>query len=161
MDDLDSIVHLCEQSRTGDWFPGWDMDEAEAFMFLEWQIRKYETWDVVHDMLPLAIVQRDTNAFIGHCGIGKHEALPETELSIGIEKRYRNAGYATEAVNALTDWAFSTFEIPFLCATILVENLASQRVFERCGYTLISTVELDYPEPGTPFKYYRRQRETR
>ena len=111
MSDLGSIVHLCQQSKTGDWFPGWNMDETKARAFLEWQIRKYKTWDVAHDVVPLAIVQSDTDAFIGHGGIGKHEVLLETEVFIGIEKRYRNMGYATEAVNALTGWAFSTFDI--------------------------------------------------
>lgn len=157
MNDFDSIYKLCQQSKTGDWFPRWDMDRIRARKFLAWQISKYDTWDIVNDTVSLAIVRKATNEFIGHCGVGKHEVLPETEIFIGIEKGFRNMGYATETVNALTGWAFSTFGIPFLCATILVDNLPSQRVFEKCGYAFITTRTIDYPGKPVLFRYYRMQ----
>jgi len=157
MNDFGNIYNLCQQSRTGDWFPRWNMDEIRARKFLEWQIGKYKAWDIVNDTVSLAIVRKDTNDFIGHCGVGKHEVLLETEIFIGIEKKHRNMGHATEAVKALTNWTFSTFEIPFLCATILVDSLPSQRVFEKCGYTFITTIKIDYPGQAALFKYYRMQ----
>jgi ribosomal-protein-alanine N-acetyltransferase len=155
MDDFDSIYRLCQQSKTGDWFPRWDMDEIRARKFLEWQIVRYKTWDIVNDTVSLAIVRKDADDLIGHCGVGRHEVLAETEIFVGIEKEHRGRGYATESATALTGWAFATFGIPFLCPTIPVENLPSQRVFERCGYTFIMTRTIDYPGDLALFRYYR------
>jgi len=85
MDDFGGIYRLCQQSKTGDWFPRWDMDEVRARKFLEWQIGKYAAWDIANDTVSLVIVRKDTKGLIGHCGVGKHEVLSETEIFIGIE----------------------------------------------------------------------------
>ena len=157
MDDFGSTLNLYQQSKTGDWFPGWDMDEIRAQQFLAWQIGKYNTWDILNAKGSLAIVRKDTGDFIGHCGIGKHEGLPETEMFVGLEKQHRNMGYASEAVTALTNWADPTFGIPFLCATILMDNLPSQKGLEKCGCAFITTRRIDCQARSRVFKVYRMQ----
>lgn len=154
--DLDHIYNLCKQSKTGDWFERWDMDRDSAQSFLEWQIAKYTNYDVVNDTVSFGIELNKSNEFIGHCGIGKHEILHETEIFIGIERKYQNKGYGTEAVLSLTEWALSNFRIPYLCATILVDNLASQRIFEKSGYQFVKIKTIDYLGNLTPFRYYRK-----
>lgn len=153
--DFQNIYHLCQDSRTGDWFPRWNMNEEQAKGFLEWQISKYQEFDVLNDAVGLAIELEDTHEFIGHGGIGKHDELDEVEIFIGIDKRYRNMNYATKAIQLLTDWAHNVLNIPALCATILEDNLASQRAVEKSGYHFIKSIMLDYMGERVSFKYYR------
>jgi ribosomal-protein-alanine N-acetyltransferase len=43
-------------------------------------------------------------------------------------------GYATEAIMAITEFAFSTLELTKLTAGVYKDNLASIRVLEKCGF---------------------------
>ncbi|TAG80384.1 MAG: N-acetyltransferase [Betaproteobacteria bacterium] len=44
-------------------------------------------------------------------------------------------GYATEALSAVLDYGFRNARLPEITATARIENLASHRVLERCGFT--------------------------
>jgi len=57
------------------------------------------------------------------------------EIGYSIIPAERNKGYATEAIQILTDYLFLTKEnIPRIQAVIDKENLASKRALENCGY---------------------------
>jgi RimJ/RimL family protein N-acetyltransferase len=49
---------------------------------------------------------------------------------------YWGRGIATEAVRAVTDYAFRTFDLCRLHAGVFEWNPASMRVLEKAGYTL-------------------------
>lgn len=57
-----------------------------------------------------------------------------TEIGYGISKKYRGYGYATEAVSALVDWAFSQCYVCRIEAETEESNIASIRVLEKCGF---------------------------
>ena len=48
----------------------------------------------------------------------------------------RGKGYGTDAVTALTGYAFKELRLNCLYADILEYNLPSQKLFTKCGYTL-------------------------
>jgi RimJ/RimL family protein N-acetyltransferase len=48
--------------------------------------------------------------------------------------RYWGKGYATEAVRALIDHAFTELEHKALQSSVRVTNPASRRVLEKCGF---------------------------
>lgn len=56
------------------------------------------------------------------------------EIGYGISDEYQGRGYATEAVQVVTDWAFRDPRVKAIEAEATVENIASQRVLERCGF---------------------------
>jgi RimJ/RimL family protein N-acetyltransferase len=56
------------------------------------------------------------------------------ELGYVVAPAARGRGIATEALRQLTQWAFSVAEMQRLELLISVDNLASKRVAERCGY---------------------------
>jgi RimJ/RimL family protein N-acetyltransferase len=60
----------------------------------------------------------------------------EAELGYIVAERARGRGVATDALVALTDWAFEELRIQRLVLIIDVENAASQKVAERAGYVL-------------------------
>jgi hypothetical protein len=86
----------------------------------------YTHWLVVHEPL---------NLTIGGLGI---TVLPDAEgqVMIGyfIDKKFENAGFATEAVGCLLDWVFLDPAVGAVAADTLVDGLASQRVLRKNGF---------------------------
>jgi len=155
-EDFNNIYGLCLQSKTNDWPSGWNMSEEEASDFLDWQLDKYERFDVINDMVPFAIERLEDSTFIGHCHIGSIAELKETEIAYGIAKQFRGKGYATEVVAGLTDWAIDTFNLPYVVATIAEDNIASLKVIEKSQFLYYGMRELkNYSDEKVLFKYFR------
>ena len=75
--------------------------------------------------------------------VGEIEFFPITSYLTGFELSYlvfgpeqRGKGYATEAVRLLTAYLFARRRIERLQLNIHPDNVASQRVAEKAGYTL-------------------------
>jgi [ribosomal protein S5]-alanine N-acetyltransferase len=63
------------------------------------------------------------------------------ELSYQLyDDRFAGRGYATEAVQLLTDYLFDNKHQHRIHLVILPENVASRRIAEKCGYVLEGTV---------------------
>ena len=58
----------------------------------------------------------------------------EVELGYGILPAHQGQGYATEAVQSLTDWAFAQDGVFAVTAETEPGNAASQRVLSKAGY---------------------------
>lgn len=69
---------------------------------------------------------------IGACGIMFHEESPELGYWLGVP--HWGKGYATEALHALIDYAFTDLGHDALQAGARVTNPASRRVLEKCGF---------------------------
>ena len=63
-------------------------------------------------------------------GIGEEDA----ELGYWIAKPYWNHGLCTEALRAMIDWCFNKKGFQTLWADFFVDNPASGRVMEKCGF---------------------------
>jgi RimJ/RimL family protein N-acetyltransferase len=70
------------------------------------------------------------------------------ELGYVVLAEERGRGVATEALRLLTDWAFAELGAVRLELMISVENDASKRVAERCGYLLEGVLRSLYVKPG-------------
>ena len=70
------------------------------------------------------------------------------EIAYGIAPAYQSRGYATEAANALIDFAASDPRVKKIRAHTLAQTNASTRVLEKCGFTKI--VETIDPEERIP-----------
>jgi RimJ/RimL family protein N-acetyltransferase len=69
---------------------------------------------------------------IGACGIEQPDGAPSIGYWLG--QPFWRKGYATEAVRALIDHAFSDLEHEDLQACARVTNPASRHVIEKCGF---------------------------
>ena len=63
-------------------------------------------------------------------GIGEEDA----ELGYWLAKPYWNRGFGTEAVRGMVDWCFNKKGFQTLWADFFVDNPASGRVMEKCGF---------------------------
>jgi RimJ/RimL family protein N-acetyltransferase len=71
-------------------------------------------------------------ALIGGCGVDPREDGPE--IGYWLRVPYWHRGFATEAVRALIDHAFGDLEHEALISGARVNNPASRRVLEKCGF---------------------------
>ena len=69
---------------------------------------------------------------IGGCGFDMRDGAAEIGYWLGT--RYWGKGYATEAVRALIDHAFTNTDHMALQSSVRVTNPASRRVLEKCGF---------------------------
>lgn len=56
------------------------------------------------------------------------------EIGYGVLSGHENNGYASEALQAMIQWAFRQKEVVFVEAETAQDNKASQRVLEKCGF---------------------------
>jgi len=56
------------------------------------------------------------------------------EIYIKIMKSVRNKGYGWDAVNAMVSYAFCELHLTHIYSNILEYNIASRRLFEKCGF---------------------------
>jgi RimJ/RimL family protein N-acetyltransferase len=79
------------------------------------------------------VITRHDDVIIGACGISaQDDAVPEIGYWLGV--KYWGQGYATEAVRALIDYAFTERNHEALQAGARVTNPASRRILEKCGF---------------------------
>ena len=87
------------------------------------------------------IVLCDGGVEVGHAGFKKPpNDAGVVEIVYGIAPEHQGRGYATEAAEALTDFAFRSSHVRVVCAHTLPENNASARVLAKCGFRNIEEV---------------------
>ena len=67
------------------------------------------------------------------------------EIGYGILEEYQGQGYATEAIGAAVNWALRQSGVTRVEAETEPDNLASQRVLEKCGFLPTGTVGEEGP----------------
>ena len=89
----------------------------------------------------------ETGASVGSAGFeGPPDAEGVVEIAYGIDTEHRGKGYATEAANAMTAYAFSSGLVRKAHAHTKPESDASKRVLSKCGFRNMGEV-ID-PEDG-------------
>ena len=72
-------------------------------------------------------------ALIGACGFSRFDGHPP-EIGYWLGVKHWGKGYATEAVRAVIDHAFTDLGCEALHSSARVTNPASRRVLEKCGF---------------------------
>lgn len=81
------------------------------------------------------IILKAENVSIGGIGFaGKPDELGESEVGYGIDVRYHNKGFATEALAALMKWGFNNESLKAIKAKTPSDNISSQKVLEKNGF---------------------------
>ena len=94
------------------------------------------------------IILQDSSCSVGGIGVA---GLPDdegaTEIGYALDEKFRGKGIATEAVQALSDWAFQDPGLHKLRAETPVGNVGSQRVLEKNNFqkTGQKTIALEMP----------------
>lgn len=85
---------------------------------------------------------RSDGKMIGTCGFTSFSYLSnKCEIGYVINPAYQHMSYATEAANAVIDYAFIRFECDTVSARCVAGNIASMRVMEKCGMKYSKTYD--------------------
>jgi RimJ/RimL family protein N-acetyltransferase len=90
-----------------------------------------------------AVIIKDTNEFIGDCGITRQKIEDNTYPEIGyhIRKEYCRKGYASEAAKACMDFAFNKKCFPRIISYMKHDNIPSRGVAEKNGMKFVKTFQ--------------------
>lgn len=161
LDDLDELYRII------------DVDaqlEVQAYderrSYVQWSIMNYRELAKLYQPPygDRAVVLKADRRLIGAAGIvpcfgpfgtlpyfvkrsgGREDRLnrPEMGLYYVIDSAYRQNGYASEAAQALIDYAFTHLNLSHMVATTDYDNSASQATMKRLGMTVEHN---PYPEP--------------
>ncbi|MEC1970079.1 GNAT family N-acetyltransferase [Bacillus cereus] len=143
--DAESIYKIANQPEIEKFLPDWKSTKEQR---MDW-IANYEipanqafletvktTNNIDNHMLKLGIFKEATNECIGWCCTGMKEELPSPnrEIMYAISNEHQNHGYATKATKGLIDFLFKETNLNVLNAIALINNVASNKVIEKCGF---------------------------
>ena len=80
------------------------------------------------------IEDKKTGYFIGMISLELSPAINKMALSFRLKPKIWLQGYATEAAKAAIEFAFNKLMFSELSALVHPDNIASQRVVEKCGF---------------------------
>jgi len=102
--------------------------------------------------LGFALVHRATGDVVGTCGFkGPPDVGGIVEIAYGVAAEYQNQGYATEAAEALLEFAFASGQVRLVRAHTFAEANASARVLVKCGFRSVGEV-ID-PDDGAVWRW--------
>lgn len=102
-----------------------------------------------------AIVHRDSGAVVGSCGFkGPPGPDASVEIAYGVDPAYRGRGYATEAAQALVEYAFRSGRVGLVRAHTLPQENASTSVLRKCRFDWVG--EVVDPEDGLVWRWELR-----
>jgi RimJ/RimL family protein N-acetyltransferase len=132
------VMHFGDGVQTKEWVDTWIRTCLERY---------FQTWGFG----PYAVVERQSQAVIGYCGLFFFPDIngqPEVEIGYRLARAAWGRGYATEAAQAVRDFAFDRLGLQRLIAIIDPSNTASIRVAEKIGMRHETEVMLEgYTHP--------------
>ena len=127
--DLDGIVELANNPRVA---------EMTATIPHPYTHADAESWlEKVSSGRGYSLVlfsKGEKRTLVGVAGFGHRGEEHNPEIGYWIGEPHWRQGYATEASRALIDHAFSETAIDALSASCRIQNDASRRVIEKCGF---------------------------
>ena len=83
---------------------------------------------------PWKMTLKKDDTYIGNLSFKGPAQDNVVEIGYGILPDQEGEGYTTEAVQAMTQWAFGNGDVVFIEAETEPENRAAQRMLEKCGF---------------------------
>lgn len=71
------------------------------------------------------------------------------EIGYWIRNKYTGQGYMTEAINAITQYAFRQLQMRRVAITCDVDNIRGRKISEKLGYILEATLKANRLNPIT------------
>lgn len=140
LDDLDDLFALYRDPEIRRFFPDGTLTYEETKEELEWFLNGHPE----HPELGLwATIHKESGCFIGRCGLlpWTIEGRDEVEVAYLLDKSYWRQGLATEAAQAIVDYACTQLNLSRLICMMYPENKASENVARKMGMTLEKEME--------------------
>lgn len=97
--------------------------------------------------LRLLLFLKGTDTLIGSSGLHSIDwSVPKFKIGYWVRSSYAGKGYITEAVNAITEFAFRELRARRVAISMDSRNARSQMVAERAGFEFEGTMRNDFRE---------------
>lgn len=156
-DDLEAMCKLClnpKITRYMDYIAKKDRDEV-----LKW-IQEFIKHNnaVPRHSYNLVVVEKESGEMVGWIGIGKPDDKDKGDLDFGyaILEEHQGKGYGTEALNTLIEFCFGLAGVHKIFGECDKENVASQRIMQKCGMRCEREVKEDDGEITVQFSIVRK-----
>jgi ribosomal-protein-alanine N-acetyltransferase len=137
--DADALYQIYKTEGVLQYFPNPvppPLEKVERFIAgqgTHWEKHGYGNWGVLLE---------GKDEIIGWAGLQYLPELEETEVGFLLDRPFWGRGYATESALASLRFGFERFNLDHIIALVHPENLASQRVVEKCGLTYVDALTL-------------------
>jgi ribosomal-protein-alanine N-acetyltransferase len=159
MDDGDAMDRLFGDSEVMRFGDGARSPEQVRQWISRWVDDLYLRWGFGM----WALVRQVDERTVGYCGLSRFPdrvGPNETEIGFRLERPLWGQGFASEAVAAARDYAWTALGLPKLVAIIDPANVASIRVVERAGFCYERDAMLDgYDHPDRVYSIVPPSRE--
>ncbi len=99
------------------------------------------------------VIRKEDGVKMGSCGLYSRKGLEGIDLGFAFLPAFHGQGYAFEAAEILRNAAFHQFGLKELSAITLPENLASQKLLIRLGFSYSERITL--PNDPAELMHYR------
>ncbi|MEK9968857.1 MAG: GNAT family N-acetyltransferase [Ferrovibrio sp.] len=154
------LLRTLQMDDATDKYLGW-LNDPEVNRYLETRWRP-QTMDSIRDFISSSLPRDNEHLFgmfmqadkrhIGNIKVGPrkpHQPYAEVSLFIG-DKSAWGKGYATEAIAAVSNYAFNHMDVIKLGASAYSVNRGSIRAFCKAGYQIEGTRQKHYLLDGAP-----------
>ncbi|WP_025678264.1 GNAT family N-acetyltransferase [Paenibacillus massiliensis] len=152
--DLDDFHSLTWQPEIHEFLPGWNVSkEQRTEWFINYEVPDNKQFfdavsqrkDIGELRLRLGIILKETGEFIGWCCSGIKEELPapNREIMYAISKDHRGKGFTTQASQGMIEYLFGHTDVAALSAVALLDNVPSNRVIQKCGFSFQHIIDID------------------
>jgi len=122
------------------------LKESETYIqqaIANWILKKND-----EPYLPLFIFDKVTEVFVGATGYHHYEwKVPCLETGYWIRSSHLGRGLMTEAINALTQYAFKQLAVKRIAITCDADNIRSKKIAERLHYSLEGVLKFHRRKP--------------
>lgn len=157
--DVQALINMTSTEHIAYWLPEWASCYEWALPWIQGRVKKgYEISNPMKHFMTWAIVLQESDKLIGMINVGSDE-FSKNEVGTGyfIDMDYENHGYMTEALKALCNYIFNTYNYDHIATMIQPNNVASITVAQKVGFIYVKDIISEsggFDEPITQ-KLYR------
>jgi len=153
-DDGDALLAIFADPKV---MAAFHMPPFDRTQMMQWVQRNLDH-QATHGYGLFSVLFKANGLLIGDCGLElmEVEGADVAELGYDFRSDYWKQGYATEAAQAVRDYAFQHLHLPRLISLIRVGNIPSRRVAEKIGMRWVGEIR----RYGQQYWQYRLDRET-
>ncbi|MCP9752860.1 GNAT family N-acetyltransferase [Ferruginibacter sp. HRS2-29] len=96
-----------------------------------------------NDLGRWAVILKETNEFIGWCGLKYRPEMNETDLGYRFKKSSWGKGYGTEAAKHTLQYGFDKLKLKEITGRAHIENIGSLKILEKIGMKFIKEEVVD------------------
>ncbi len=137
--DADELLALFSSPETtphSDWYL---MTPEAVSVFLDNAVARQS--DQPRGYFSFAITDKYSGEYWGHISLRCNEDITHGEIGRTIKVHLRNKGYATEALQAVIEFAFDSLRLTHILAVLHKDNISSIKSLEKAGFSYYAPTE--------------------